>query len=74
MNSQINESWDTEEIVPHEYDISSMQGAKWIVTVDEQGFRVVDGKMTNKLVHVFAHRPAFMEVAPQPVVGNVIDH
>ena len=55
MNSHINESWGTEERVPLEYDSSSMKNAKWIITVDDRGFRVVDGT-SNKLVHVFAHR------------------
>ena len=71
MNSHINESWGTAERVPLDYD---MKDGKWIVTVDEQGFRVVDGKMVNKLVHVFAHRAAFLEAAPQPVVGDVNDN
>jgi len=55
MNSHINKSWGTEERVPLEYDSSSMKNAKWIITVDDGGFRVVDGT-SNKLVHVFAHR------------------
>jgi hypothetical protein len=55
MNSQINKSWGAEEKVPLGYDSSSMKNAKWIITVDDRGFRVVDGT-SNKLVHVFAHR------------------
>jgi len=55
MNSYINGSWGTEDRVPLEYDNSSMKNAKWIITVDDRGFRVVDGT-SNKLVHVFAHR------------------
>jgi hypothetical protein len=55
MNAYINGSWGTEDRVPLEYDNSSMKNAKWIITVDDRGFRVVDGT-SNKLVHVFAHR------------------
>ena len=43
-----------EERVPLRYDISSIKNAKWIITVDDKRYRVVDGNMVNKLGHVFA--------------------